>query len=127
MKGVVFLVCFLFVTEASMAQVQEKEADIKAAFIYNFTKYIDWDTTVDENNFTIGVIGYSPVTASLNEIAKTYTIKNKRIVIRTFDRPEDIEYCNILIYPGKPSFSIGVDTWQGWKGCAYRKRRNGFR
>jgi hypothetical protein len=78
------------------AQNTEQEANLKAAFIYNFTKYIDWGRYDHGNNFVIGVAGDSPITESLNEIANNGTINNKRIVIKTIDRPSEVNGCDIL-------------------------------
>jgi hypothetical protein len=89
-----------------MAGAQEQEANLKAVFIYNFTRYIDWDTTGAGNDFIIGIIGPSAVTGSLMEIAKKNTVKNKKIIIRQFSKPEDIEYCHILFIPQKLPFPL---------------------
>ena len=55
-----------------IAQRSDAESDLKAAFIYNFTKYIEWDES-EPNEFSIGVIGSSPTYFSLLEIAKKKT------------------------------------------------------
>src|SRR5450432_2177557 len=91
-----------------LAQTQEQEANLKAVFIYNFTRYIDWDTSGEENNFVIGVIGSSAVTPPLTEIAKTNTVKNKKIIIRNFSKPDEITSCNILFIPANSSFSLSA-------------------
>ncbi|MEO7802508.1 MAG: YfiR family protein [Ginsengibacter sp.] len=80
---------------AVTAQNPKPEADLKAAFIYNFTKYIEWATPLEED-FTIGVIGTSPIYESLMHIAMLKKVNDKPIVVKHFDNPEDIEYCNIL-------------------------------
>jgi YfiR/HmsC-like len=94
------------VAGTAMAQAQEKEANLKAVFIYNFTKYVDWDTSGAENDFVIGIIGSSAVTAPLLDIAKTNTVKNQKIIIRLFNKPDEITYCHILFIPQKLSFSL---------------------
>jgi hypothetical protein len=94
------------VSGASFGQLKEQEADLKAAFIYNFTKYIDWDTTTDQTDFVIGIVGQSPVTQSLYEIAKSSKVGNKKIIIKTFSRPEDISYCQVLFIPRDLRFSL---------------------
>lgn len=81
-----------------------QEAALKAVFIYNFTKYVDWDNI--GNEFVIGVLGSSPIENALTEIAKTNTIKNKRIVIRHYTKPEDIRTCQILFIAKKTSYPL---------------------
>jgi hypothetical protein len=105
-KGFILFVLCCFLIKASLAQTKEREADLKAVFIYNFTKYIDWDTANQTKNFVIGVIGNSPVTESLKQIASSYTVSDKKIIIRNFSKPEDISYCQILFIPRNLPFSL---------------------
>ena len=133
MKTFLFLILLSALRGPLAAQTQEQEANLKAVFIYNFTRYIDWDTSSVENEFVIGVIGSSPVTEALAEIAKTKTVKNKRIVIRHFDKPEEITSCAILFisanspYPlssvlsriNKGTLTISEEAGYGEKGTAF--------
>lgn len=80
-------------------------SSLKAAFIYNFTKYIDWDLS-NTNEFTIGVLGSSSIYNSLLEISKTKTVNDKRIVILHFNKPEEITNCNILFISANSSHSL---------------------
>jgi YfiR/HmsC-like len=106
LKRFLFLSLLVSFGGRAVAQSQEQEAKLKAVFIYNFTKYIDWDTTGAENDFVIGVIGSSGVTEPLMEIAKTNPVKNKRIIIRVFNKPEEIVDCQILFIPQKLPFPL---------------------
>ncbi len=103
-----FLPLFLLLSFAKTVEVraQEKEATLKAAFIFNFTKYIDWDTTRNNDDFVIGVIGPSAVTPPLADIAKDNLANNKRIVIRQFSKPDEITWCNILFIPQKNHYLL---------------------
>jgi hypothetical protein len=106
LKRFLFFVLLCLPAKTILAQAEEREANLKAAFIYNFTKYVEWDTSSPENDFVIGVVGPSPVTAPLLQIAKTNTVKNKKITVRLFSKPEEIRYCDILFIPQKLSFSL---------------------
>lgn len=124
-RGILFpALCFFAATV--FAQEKEGEADLKAAFIYNFTKYVDWDSTNAEDNFTIGVIGSTPVTKSLNEIASTRMVNNKRIQIRNFSKPEDISYCNILFIPQNTPYSLESILNKVGKGVLTIGEETGF-
>ena len=100
---------FLLLTFAACTgancQTGNTDATLKAAFIFNFTKYIEWDNDND-NSFIIGIVGPSGIDAPLTEIAKTSTVKNKNIVIKHFNSPDNIEYCNILFIPKAAPFSL---------------------
>lgn len=106
------------------AQPGQGEAALKAVFIYNFTKYIDWDNI--GNEFVIGVIGSSPIENSLTEIAKANTIKNKRIVIRHYTRPGDIRTCQILFIAKKSSYSLPSILNEVGKGVLTVSEEDGY-
>jgi len=74
------------------------EYEVKAAYLYNFAKYVDWPASTprrENASLTICIVGKSP----LNDVIETLagkTIKNRRLVIRQFSRIEDLSECNIL-------------------------------
>ncbi|MES2430263.1 MAG: YfiR family protein [Bacteroidota bacterium] len=123
LKRFLFFVMIAFLSGTASAQNIEAEANLKAVFIYNFTKYVEWDT--NNGDFVIGVIGQSSVTSALNIIARNNTVKNKKIVIKVFNKPEDIEYCNILFIP-KNSFSLSSILEKTGKGTLTVSEENGY-
>jgi len=103
------ILLFLVITSSGssiVAQTSESEAALKAVFIYNFTQYIEWDSTAMKNDFVIGVVGSSGVTKSLQQIARTKTVKNKKIIVRVFSKPEEIGGCHILFIPQKLPYPL---------------------
>jgi hypothetical protein len=106
LKRLLFFILFISFSRTIQAQLEEREASLKAVFIYNFTRYIDWDSSINAHQFVIGVIGPSPVTALLTEIARTNKVNDKKIIIRQFNKPEDIEYCEVLFIPRKSPFTL---------------------
>lgn len=88
-----------------LAQTMEREYEQKANFIYKFTKYIDWGNRVSDT-FTIGVVGASPVYASLLQIAKTKKVHGKKMAILHFNNPDEIIPCNILFISANSYFSL---------------------
>jgi hypothetical protein len=100
------LIAFSLTAAAPPMQTVAQEYNLKAAFIYNFTKYITWNgASENTNEFVIGIFGNSPISVPLGEIARTKKVNDKKIIIRYFRTPQDISYCNILfvsrrnIYP----------------------------
>ena len=91
---------------SAWCQSQEEEYNLKAAFVYNFTRYINWGSFTPENEFIIGIIGSSSIYEPLKDIAKSKTVNDKKIVIRRFDKTEDITYCNILYIPRNSSIPL---------------------
>jgi len=126
LKRLLFFLLICSFAKTVLAQESVDEARLKAAFIYNFTKYIDWGTASDENNFVIGVLGSSLVTQSLQEIASTNTVANKKIVIKIFSKPSEIDNCDILFIPQKNSFSLQSVLDHVGKGVLTISEEEGF-
>lgn len=62
----------------------DKEYNLKAAFIYNFTRFTEWGRFSNGNEFIIGVIGSSPIKAALEDIAKAKTV-NSNILHKKYE------------------------------------------
>jgi len=58
------------------------EYDVKAVFLYHFTRYMQWPEEAEPDVFTIVVLGRSEIIAPLQEIAKKKTVGSKPIVVR---------------------------------------------
>lgn len=99
-------IIFLLIPVFAFTQKQEKEGNVKAAFIYNFTRYVDWEKNSSDDPFIIGILGSSYVHNPLIEIAKSKLVGTKRIIIKSFDSPDQIQFCHILFIPDKCPHSI---------------------
>jgi hypothetical protein len=107
LKRLLFII-FLITLSKSFAwcQSQVEEYNLKAAFVYNFTKYINWGPFAPEDEFVIGIVGLSPIYDPLQEIAKTKTVNDKKIIIKTFNTPDDITSSNIIYIPKNSPFPL---------------------
>lgn len=84
-----------YATGADDASALNKEYQVKAAFIYNFIKFVEWpepaaaeaDQKADDNNkpITIGIIGENPFGKAFEAITKK-EIQGKKVVIKYFGR-----------------------------------------
>ena len=77
------------ITPLDVAQASSKynkEYQIKAAFLYNFVKFVDWpkEKVADSNDvITIGIIGKNPFGNALDSI-KGKRVKDRKVVIKRF-------------------------------------------
>src|SRR6185312_4626301 len=106
LKRIILLLCTSFVYGTVMAQASEKEANLKAAFIYNFTKYIDWGNYNDRSEFVIDILGDAAIANSLEQIAKEKTINNRPIVVHVLDNPSEATDCDILFISENCRFTL---------------------
>ncbi|HXH18955.1 MAG TPA: YfiR family protein [Chitinophagales bacterium] len=88
-------------------QTEAEEYILKAAFIFNFTKFIDWNATDTDDEFIIGIIGSAAIVPPLSEIAATKTVNGKKIKILHFEKPEDIVHCQILFISRNNYYPLG--------------------
>lgn len=83
------------VTDVRAQNIDKRKAlKVKAAFLYNFAKFVEWPDSVFEDDnapFVIGVLGDDPFGAILDATVKDKTILGRPIRIRRFrwSRSED--------------------------------------
>lgn len=105
---IVFLVFMISHYTHAAKQTEAEEYNLKATFLYNFANFIEWENVLTDESFIIGIIGPSSIKAPLEEIARTKTINNKKIIIREFSRPEDVTFCNILFISEKSLYELNA-------------------
>lgn len=79
---------------------------IKAVFILNFTKLIEWPKTYRSGNFVVGVIGETPLYNELTKMAKVKKVANQSLSISKFKSVNDIAKCHILYVTKEQSSKI---------------------
>ncbi|HBF88501.1 MAG TPA: hypothetical protein DDX39_07660 [Bacteroidales bacterium] len=77
-------------------QPQTSESNVKAVFIFNFTKYLEWTNNTKSKTFDIVIFGKSDITAPLREIAGLKKAGEKKIRIIEIDNIDEIPPCNIM-------------------------------
>lgn len=75
------LSCFLLISSI-VANAQVSDTDVKVAYIYRFTDYIEWQDQNKTTPFTIGVFAEDKlIMEKFRYLAQSRKIKNKKIVI----------------------------------------------
>lgn len=74
----------------------KEEYTIKALFIYNFTKYIEWPEQELPPQFNIGVLGESAISEKLSVILKGKKIYNRTVQINELKGLEEISNQQIV-------------------------------
>jgi hypothetical protein len=75
------------------------ESEIKAGFLYNFTKFVEWPTETFANPtapFVVGVIGANPFGDLLTGAAAGKTVDGRAVLIKQFSHEENFAGCQIL-------------------------------
>jgi hypothetical protein len=78
---------------ASAEVLSSREYEIKAAYLYNFIKYVDWPTYGD--TITIGVLGGNPFGTALTPL-NGKAVKGRRLLVKEVDSLRDAQKCQII-------------------------------
>lgn len=73
------------------------EYQVKAAFLYNFLKFVDWpaDAISSPSTICIGVIGRNPFEGALDTL-KGKSAKGRRVVVSHFRSIDEVKGCDLL-------------------------------
>ena len=96
---VLSLVWLLSVGDGRAQESQPTEYQIKAAFLFNFAKFVEWppEAFADANSpLVIGVLGENPFGDDLERTIRGKTINNRPLVIKEFRSPAEATNCHIL-------------------------------
>lgn len=107
--GIISFVCIAFLASSFViTQSEVEEYAAKAAFIYNFTKFVEWEDNAMNNasTFNIGVLGDSPILKPLQDLSVNKRINNKKINIVKYASISDVKSCHILFIPETTSSEI---------------------
>lgn len=78
-------------------QGEEANAKIKAIYIYNFTKYIEWPSDYKQGNFVVGILGNNTLLINeLKKMAESKTVGTQKFDIRALASPGDAAECHIV-------------------------------
>lgn len=77
----------------------QREYQVKAAFLYNFTQFIEWPPesfAASDAPFIIGIVGNDPFGAYLDEIVAGEKTMGHPIVVKRYDDINDASGCHLL-------------------------------
>ena len=93
---------FLVLTLAAGAPAQEEKPSdyqVKAAFLFNFGKFVEWPTNAfagAQSPLVIGVLGDDPSHGDLERVLAGRSIGLRRVEIREVQSPSELSGCQIV-------------------------------
>jgi hypothetical protein len=102
MKKLLFILLLplILLTQSAAIKLDASEeagAKIKAIYIYNFTKYIEWPTEYKDGNFVIGVYGTNmPLLNELNKMATSKMVGAQKMEIKNVSNSAEASQCHII-------------------------------
>lgn len=98
-----FFLSLLLLRVGTLVDAQEDtqptEYQIKAAFIFNFAKFVEWPAAAFEkasSPIIVGVIGENPFQDALEKTIKSKTVDEHPVIIMQFRAATDATNCHIL-------------------------------
>ena len=79
-------------------QANPTEYEVKAAYLYNFGKFVEWPAkvTAASDFFSICVLGEDPFGSTFDATIAGESINGKKVVVRRITKPQDAVSCRIL-------------------------------
>jgi hypothetical protein len=108
LKSALAIVALLGAAVICRAGEPSREYKVKAAFIYNFARFIEWPPEVFPNSeapFVVAVVGADPFDGALEQVVSGKKIGARRVEIRHFDSIDNIGPCQILFVPSTDDVS----------------------
>lgn len=102
----IFILLFILNSGFKLDGNIDTNAKIKAVFIYNFTKYIEWPQAYKEGEFTIGIVGETPLYSELIKMTETKKVANQTLEVKKFSSSNDVTKCHILYVSKDKSQSL---------------------
>ncbi len=85
-------------TPRALAQSAVPEDEAKAAFIYNFAKFVEWpdEAFASGDAFIVGVVGDDPFAGVLDRVLRGKVVRDRPLAVRRIARAADVAGCHVI-------------------------------
>lgn len=98
----IFCIAFVLLLSNTSAYSQatpSKERQLKAAFLFNFSQFVEWPSAAfsdSQSPLVIGILGDDPFGSSLDQLVSNEKVNNRPLLIQRYKSVSDIKSCHIL-------------------------------
>jgi hypothetical protein len=89
------------------------EYQVKAAFLFNFLKFVEWPPVSGDAPWVIGVLGRNPFGEKLNQTVRGKVVNGRAVEVRQYARLSDVKDCNILFISRAEFEKVGAIVQPG--------------
>lgn len=105
-QGSIWMLLSCAIAMGSLSDLQPQtpppgEYEVKAAFLYNFAKFVEWPSTAfpgPDSPMIIGVLGEDPFGKELDLTVAGKLVQGRPLQVRRWRRIENVESCHILFF-----------------------------
>ena len=93
------VVCFPLLERAVNAGQSPTEYQVKAAYLFNFLKFVEWpdDPAPDAHSkWVIGFVGDTPISDELTRLVAGKSVLGRELQVKKFLAADNLRACNIL-------------------------------
>jgi len=86
-----------------------REYQVKAAFLYNFTQFVEWPDSAfasKDSPFILATVGDDPFDGILERVTADKTASDRPIHVVHYDSPDHIGDCQVLFVPAAQEASM---------------------
>lgn len=115
----IIIVFFLISKLVLSAQTTtSREYQLKAAFLFNFTQFVEWpgnSFSSDQAPMVIGILGKDPFGHYLEEIVAGEKINGRLLQVEHYDTIEEVRACQVLFinFPDSKKTAQAISELQG--------------
>ena len=111
MRRFVALVALLLTGLPVPAQEVSLENRVKASYLYNFVKYVEWPPSARTGPITLCIAGRNPFGTVLDEILRDETVDGRTLTSRIILEPE--AGCHVLFIPDGSAAAVYLRAARG--------------
>lgn len=96
-------VCIAWTWPAASQTGQLTESEVKAGFVFNLTKFVEWPEGVlagIRDPIILCIVGGDPLGNVLNRVVHGQSVRGRTISVRRYDFGEDLRHCQVLFVSG---------------------------
>ncbi len=108
--GALAVVLGVLSTLCATETTRPKEQQVKAAFVFNFAKFVDWPArrfASTNTPLSIGVLAPSNMGAALTEVIQGRNINGRPLVVRVVDTPDAASTVHVLVCVASDDSKLG--------------------
>lgn len=101
-RSVVLVLLLTFTSTTLSTQVRAQPSDeyeVKAAFLYNFVKFVEWPPEAFHDRdapIIIGVVGDDPFGSKIDQVINGKFANGRRMILKRFHNMKALTYCHMI-------------------------------
>lgn len=102
---------WLLFTNIAHVQQAPTEYQVKAAYLFNFLKFVEWPDEPSANPhhpWVIGIVGQNPFGNELAQLVAGKVVEGRELQVKEFQPSEDLRACNILFIGSSEKKRLGA-------------------